>query len=145
MKQLILLSTLFLLFSCSGDDSSSTNNQNPVSNSCINPPTWLQGTWDKYYEYEPDVLQDRYVITEDNIISGKPDVHTINWKSTKCLESTYIITDEQYGNNYYLFKTTITSGGNSAVINSYFIKESNNTIRYSNWLDNEAGIIYHKQ
>lgn len=33
---------IVILFSCSSDDDSSTDNQNQTS---INPPTWIQGTW----------------------------------------------------------------------------------------------------
>ncbi len=44
MKRLILLSSFFLLFSCSGDENeSSTENIN--SGAIINPPDWIIGDW----------------------------------------------------------------------------------------------------
>jgi len=41
MKKFILSSFVFVMFSCSGSDDSSVNQDD----NAINPPTWIQGTW----------------------------------------------------------------------------------------------------
>lgn len=100
MKQLILLSTLFLLFSCSSDDSSSVNN--PTNS--FNPPAWIQGTWlytvdgitgSTGYRFKPNDFCALSSISE-GCLSGQPYIE-INEE---------IISDDEYKFQYGYGGTT---------------------------------------
>lgn len=118
----ILLFTLMLLFSCSNDDDN-------TSNSFINPPSWIHGTW--LDESEPEWSQDGgFQFTNDNLLLVNTDGQVdINLKeglqdgvNTGSITTEEIISDTEYN-------LAIISNGSTNVSYS-FKKDTETTIIY---------------
>ncbi|WP_417198148.1 hypothetical protein [Bizionia sp.] len=128
---------LVLLYSCSNNDDSDSDNQ-----SCINPPDWLIGTW---IHYDGDVEENKYIFSENNIIEFTYDISR-DLRETYCdKEFAGITTEQEYTSEFYLFKWILTSGGTSIPNDLYFFKVDDNTMNFSNWSDGEPSITYIKQ
>ncbi|MFY7935958.1 MAG: hypothetical protein ACOVOQ_01165 [Flavobacterium sp.] len=139
MNKLFFILIFSVLFSCSSSDSEESNQ----SSSCINPPEWLQGTWVKYDNNEPDVIVSKFVISADNIISFDYSNST-DWKIIYCDKEPIITTSEAFESTYYKFTWTTNYSGLSTTLNGYFIKQTvSNKMMYNNYLDDE-GILYTK-
>lgn len=139
MNKLFFILVSLILFSCSSSEDSGDSQ----TTTCINPPTWLHGTWVEYDTSEPDVIVGKFIISENNIISFDYSNST-DWKSIYCNKEPAIATSEAFENTYYKFTWTTSYSGISTTINGYFIKQpESNKMMYNNYLDDE-GIVYTK-
>lgn len=142
MRKTILFILLICLslnfFSCSNND-----DENDTTNgSCINPPEWLIGTW---IHYDGDVEENKYIISENNIIEFTYDISR-DLRETYCdKEFAGITTEQTFEDDYYLFKWILTSNGTTVPNDFYFFKVDSNTMNYSNWSDGTPSITYIKQ
>lgn len=135
---ILLISISLNFMSCSNSDNE-TESQN---GSCINPPEWLIGTW---IHYDGNIEENKNIVSENNIISFDYDISR-DLKEVYCnKEFAGITTEEEFGNDYYLFKWILTSGGTTIPNDQYYFRVDENTMKYSNWSDGEPSITYIKQ
>jgi len=139
MKKIIYFLLSLGLINCTSD---SDNNNN--ASSCINPPSWLHGTWVKYDNNEPDVVESKFVINSNNIIDYEYSSISSNWKQEYCNKTPILTTSEIVNVNYYRFTWIVNSNGQTITSNAYFIKQSqNNKMMFNSHFD-DNGIIYTK-
>lgn len=146
MKKFAFLLISLALLSCSKSDE-------PISNSTkkFTPPSWLQGTWVRYYKNTNDI-EDSYKIISDNLFyyTGSPNnpssIIDYNEGFGKIVNTTgysYDFTEESNTTKYVITKTQV-SGGVTLILKEYFIKKSNNSFIFNDDGDPTYGFIYVK-
>jgi hypothetical protein len=116
MKNFIFVLCSFLLFSCSGDDDKGNNSQ-----SSINPPDWIQGTW-LYNQVGFRFTSDDFCALQNNIASCNKEILKQTSDAGAYTNVEEVKTDSEY-------KLTMTFSSQS--VTYHFYKVSNNKIRWT--------------
>lgn len=117
-----------ILVGCTSSDETNT------SNSCLNPPSWLIGSWARHYSNGTEsYISNRVVITSDDIVyydynsDGTLAETPMSVKDTHC--NNYQISEETTA-DYYMWNYVF----GSVIVRHYFHKQTNNTIILDNFL-----------
>lgn len=116
MKKLFLLIIVFIFtVSCSSSDDSNTNSH-------LNPPKWIQGTWVQRLNEEPNTITGGWKFTKNDFC-----VISITGNQTFCLGQTFLVPPDE-SITAIEYKFTIHTGQISN--NYHFIKVSDTKIKY---------------
>lgn len=110
MKKIVLLICVIILYSC-------TNNEKTNTNNTFNPPLWIQGTWSVITYSNPQPVfrftTDDFILITLNIERSQKDQIE---QSKKSLGVNVIITEEVTNSIYNItIKTTSLSGSISTI------------------------------
>lgn len=125
----VIFVTIILIGCTSSDETNS-------SNSCLNPPSWLIGSWARHYSNGTEsYISNRVVITSDDVVyynynsDGTLAETPMSVKNTYCNNSLTEVSEETT-TNYYMWNYVF----GSVIVRNYLHKQTNTTIILSNFL-----------
>jgi hypothetical protein len=145
MKKIItIVFVVSILLGCSSSDSDNSNS----SDGCLNPPSWLIGSWVHYYTNGTEsYISNKIVVTNNDVVyydyqyDGNLAGAPLSVKDSFCENNFYVVSQES-NNQFYMWKYTF---GESISYN-YFYKLSNTSFSYDNFASgaDPNGFIYVK-
>ena len=143
-KNIYLLFLTTIIISCSSSDN------NNASSGCLNPPSWLLGSWVHYYSNGTETYIDsKIVITNNDVVyydyqsDGNLAGTPLSVKDSYCANSSLYVVNQESNNDFYMWNYTFAS----TIAYHYFYKLSSTSFSYDNFASgaDPDGYVYVKE